>query len=186
MVERTLSYLFVFFLPLVVVIQGSSHGDEGDYGNVSCPGTRPRRYDVTDFGNPKYFQGWADVTGQGAAHDYCRIVSPGPGMMFLSCALAGTAGESEYNYNSVGEGGEWFDEGFPNTWYMKDEDGDGRDDFCRCVGIGSNTRVACMKAGEKGFYGSAAQGGDQKTFTAPNSPTDCRDRTVHPLFGSPN
>ena len=47
--------------------------------------------------------------------------------MQLVCALAGTEGESEYNYVSM----LGFDQGMPNTWYMKDEDSDGRDDYCR-------------------------------------------------------
>ena len=33
---------------------------------------KARRYDIEDLGNPFLFQGWADVQGQGAAHDYCR------------------------------------------------------------------------------------------------------------------
>ena len=30
---------------------------------------------------------------------------------------------------------EWFDPGYSNTWYMKDEDNDGRDDYCRYFNI---------------------------------------------------
>ena len=49
--------------------------------------------------------------------------------MQLACALAGTSGHSEYNYVS----GETFTVGQMDTWYMKDEDGDGKDDYCRSV-----------------------------------------------------
>ena len=48
----------------------------------------------------------------------------------LSCALAGTQGESQYNYNSSNPDA-WLDLGHADTWYMRDEDGDGRDDYCR-------------------------------------------------------
>ena len=60
-------------------------------------------------------------------HD--RVVSIGPYKM-LSCALAGTQGESQYNYNSSNPDA-WLDLGHADTWYMRDEDGDGRDDYCR-------------------------------------------------------
>ena len=47
---------------------------------------------------------------------------------FLSCALAGMQGAGEYNYNSTGA---WFDAGHMDTWYMRDVNQDGRDDYCR-------------------------------------------------------
>ncbi len=62
----------------------------------------------------------------------CRVVGLSDGgHLYLSCALAGTEGESDYNYNSPDAGETWFDVGYKDTWYMKDEDGDGRDDYCR-------------------------------------------------------
>lgn len=47
---------------------------------------------------------------------------------WLACALAGTHGESDTNYESDKSN---FEAGYTLTWYMKDEDGDGRDDYCR-------------------------------------------------------
>ena len=61
---------------------------------------------------------------------YRIIMTPTRGLdasLQLACALAGTENHSEYNYVS----GERFDIGNVDTWYMKDEDGDGRDDYCR-------------------------------------------------------
>ena len=59
-----------------------------------------------------------------------RVVSTG-GRQILSCALAGSEGDSEFNYNSPNVSNVWLDLGHTNTWYMKDEDGDGKDDYCR-------------------------------------------------------
>lgn len=50
---------------------------------------------------------------------------------YLACALAGSDDEIAYKSPDYRSGD--FDEGFRDTWYMKDEDGDGRDDFCRWV-----------------------------------------------------
>ena len=74
------------------------------------------------------------MQGQGVPNDFCRVVSKN-GRNFLSCALAGTIGQSEYNYNltSFNASVDWFDAGHMDTWYMLDENGDGKDDYCRFV-----------------------------------------------------
>lgn len=56
---------------------------------------------------------------------------PGGQQKFLSCALAGTQGQGEFNFNSPNHGESFFEVGYKDTWYMKDEDGDGKDDYCR-------------------------------------------------------
>ena len=58
----------------------------------------------------------------------CRVIKQG-GPQFLSCALAGDV--DDHVYTSPNASVEWFDAGHTDTWYMKDEDDDGRDDYCR-------------------------------------------------------
>ncbi|XP_033117452.1 hemicentin-1-like isoform X2 [Anneissia japonica] len=155
------------------------------------PKIKPRRRDINDTGIPYYFRGWVDVQGQGAANDYCRLINPTPNQLMLACALAGTQGQSQYNYVSTSN----LDPGYKDTSYMKDEDGDGRDDYCRCVGAGKEMYVWCMKASVDGFAGKNEGGiGDdengpsQYTFVAPgprNILRKCRKRKVDPFFGEP-
>lgn len=145
--------------------------------NLCIP--KRRRYDIRDFGYERYFHGWTDVQGQGANNDYCRMVGDDPDI-WLSCALAGTHGKSETNYNSAMIN---FDRGLTNTWYMKDEDGDGKADYCRCTS--NNQRgheVVCTKAGERGFFGSKEEGGESLTFKLPET-SNCNMREVRPEFG---
>ncbi|XP_038066269.1 uncharacterized protein LOC119736301 [Patiria miniata] len=132
-----------------------------------------RRYDITDLGIEYLFYGWVDVQGQGAANDYCRVVSIAP-FKVLSCALAGTQGENQYNYNSSNPQA-WLDLGHTDTWYMRDRDGDGRDDYCRCVGAPRNTTISCLRAGAEGFEDEFEPEG------AAND--DCQYIKVNKLFG---
>ncbi|XP_022101320.1 uncharacterized protein LOC110984959 isoform X2 [Acanthaster planci] len=132
-----------------------------------------RRYDITDKGIEYLFYGWVDVQGQGTANDYCRVVSIGQFKM-LSCALAGTQGQSQYNYDSPNPE-TWLDLGHTDTWYMKDEDGDGRDDYCRCVSAPPDTYISCLRAGEKGFEGEFKPHGAIQG--------DCQHITVNRMLG---
>ncbi|XP_072049783.1 uncharacterized protein [Amphiura filiformis] len=138
---------------------------------------KARRYDVLDFGVPYLFSGWVDVQGQGAANDFCRVVRNSI-RSFLSCSLAGSEGHSEYNYNSPNALIDEFEPGHMDTWYMKDEDGDGRDDYCRCVGNIPDTYVSCMKAGPEGFDG-------HYDFTPKGTTQPCHFIKVNPYFGPP-
>ncbi|XP_072048571.1 uncharacterized protein [Amphiura filiformis] len=156
--------------------QQEQNGDESMDSQGECD-VKSRRYDVTYYGEDCYFRGWADVQGQGASNDYCRVVADGA-HKYLSCALAGTKGESEFNYNSVNASQVWMDVGHKDTWYMKDEDGDGKDDYCRCVGERPETFVSCMKAGDVGFVGIY-------DFTPPNADPNCHDTKLNPYHGVP-
>ena len=63
-----------------------------------------------------------------------RIVGPSPpGQKYkwLSCALGGTQGQSQYNYNATTMGHTWLDLGYQGTAFMRDVNGDGRDDYCK-------------------------------------------------------
>uniref|UniRef100_X2AHY9 Uncharacterized protein n=2 Tax=Capitella teleta TaxID=283909 RepID=X2AHY9_CAPTE len=84
-----------------------------------------RRYDVLEGGNTELYVGWADVQGQGAANDYCRVVGVDSNSRFLACSLAGSKGQG---HEYVSERG--FDVGLPGSWFMRDMDNDGRDDYC--------------------------------------------------------
>ncbi|XP_041472011.1 hemicentin-1-like [Lytechinus variegatus] len=169
---------------------GISDPDLSDLGTAPSPlmELKLRRYDVTDTGIPDLFRGWADVQGQGAANDYCRVIEPEEGQYQLSCVLAGSEGEVKGNYTTrLG-----FDVGERNTWYMKDEDGDGRDDYCRCMReAGQGRWVYCTKAGTNGFYGNPDAEEfetNEVTFRAPGPEDElrkCRKRRVDPFFGLP-
>ncbi|XP_054759961.2 uncharacterized protein LOC129266143 [Lytechinus pictus] len=137
-----------------------------------------RSYVIEDRGMTSFFRGWVDVQGQGAANDFCRIVRT-DGKPFMSCLLAGSMEDDLLAYTSPNPSEEWFDPGYSNTWYMKDEDEDGRDDYCRCVGSVPDTTVVCMKAGPAGFEGQ------ERDFTPESSPMDCFYLTADPFFGFP-
>ncbi|XP_072018503.1 scavenger receptor cysteine-rich domain-containing protein DMBT1-like [Amphiura filiformis] len=137
-----------------------------------CTDIKPRRTDLSDLGLPWLFRGWVDVQGQGANNDYCRVILNG-GEQYLSCALAGST--DDHVYTSPNKAVDWFDAGHTDTWYMTDEDGDGRDDYCRCVGIPPNTVISCMKAGDDSFV-------SHDDFQIPDS-TGCHYNKVNPFFG---
>ncbi|XP_030850491.1 uncharacterized protein LOC115917869 [Strongylocentrotus purpuratus] len=135
-----------------------------------------RSYAITDRGMVQMFREWVDVQGQGAPNDFCRVVRT-DGKPFLSCLLAGSEEDDLLAYTSPNPSVEWFDPGYSNTWYMKDEDNDGRDDYCRCIGSVPSTLVVCMKAGANGFEGPGSD------FLPPNSPEECLFHQADPFFG---
>lgn len=155
-------------------------------GMTGPPDVKQRRTDITHPGIKDMFSGWVDVQGQGAANDFCRIIEKDKGEYQLACSLAGMEGEDELNFVSrVG-----FDIGEKDTFYMKDENGDGRDDYCRCTAKNGRRYVWCTAAGENGFYGNEKDepGTDEHSFEA-NGPKSelkkCRRRFVDPFFGIP-
>ncbi|XP_033753382.1 uncharacterized protein LOC117336829 [Pecten maximus] len=136
----------------------------------------PRRYDVIDQGNSSLYRGWADVQETGAANDYCRVVGKGK-KQFLACALAGSSGQDHRYVSKMG-----FDHGLHNTWYMRDADNDGRDDYCRCVGNSTVSIISCMKAESNGFRSSPLVGGSQYSFNLIGS-DGCFGQEVNPVTG---
>ncbi|XP_030850527.1 cubilin isoform X1 [Strongylocentrotus purpuratus] len=144
--------------------------------NVTTGELLRRSYAITDRGMVQMFRGWVDVQGQGAPNDFCRVVRT-DGKPFLSCLLAGSEEDDLLAYTSPNPSVEWFDPGYSNTWYMKDEDNDGRDDYCRCIGSVRSTLVVCMKAGANGFEGPGSD------FLPPNSPEECLFHQADPFFG---
>ncbi|CAL1544552.1 unnamed protein product [Lymnaea stagnalis] len=171
----------ILFAPLEVELGnglelGNDEAYELEVVSLSDARIPARRYDTADLGDPNYFQGWVDVQGSGAANDYCRVIGKGK-RRFLSCNLAGSSGQGHHYVSQLG-----FETGLPNTWFMRDMDGDGKDDYCRCLVSNGSSKITCMKAGERGFYGSTAQGGNQHTYSLPAS-AGCHSRRINPLFG---
>ncbi|XP_071959169.1 uncharacterized protein [Antedon mediterranea] len=122
-------------------------GEESSSSN--CVQIKSRRYDITTHGLSEYFRGWVDVQGQGAANDYCRVIRDENNNLDLTCALAGSEGVSEFNYGFD----RMFEPGRPGEWYVRDQNGDGRDDYCRCVYRDQELYISCIPAMAEGFMG---------------------------------
>ncbi|KAK3099810.1 hypothetical protein FSP39_010102 [Pinctada imbricata] len=123
-----------------------------------------RANQARDYGaNTDYFHGWVDIQGKGSNDDYCRVIGKGH-RKFLACAVEGSTSKVHMYVSKLG-----FDAGLRGSGYMRDEDWDGRDDYCRCVGTETSSHVSCMKAGEHGFYGGPMVGGNQYTFSIPDT-----------------
>jgi hypothetical protein len=101
--------------------------------------------------DPRYFNGYADVSRMGIAYDFCRMIAPvgaSPEETFFACALAGTntLGSARFRTRSVKQG---FKLG--NDDYMRDIDGVGRDAYCRILKDGDSWAPMCNRATDLGF-----------------------------------
>jgi len=119
----------------------------------------PRRGDVGPdleqdglLRDTRYFFGYADLQRFGTKTDFCRVVQKANGDekdKFLACALGGTENLSSTSFKSPS-----VREGFllGRDDYMRDVDGDGREDYCRITkqGLGS-FNIECNLATESGF-----------------------------------
>jgi len=99
----------------------------------------------------RYFSGYVDVQRFGVKTDFCRFVQQGSDEKnkFLACGLGGTdkLSSTAFRSPSVRDG---FILGRDD--YMRDIDGDGRDDYCRIVKQADGTfRSECNSATETGF-----------------------------------
>ena len=103
----------------------------------------PRRYDVIPgqvreangwVRNPRYFEGYVDVQRFGYKADFCRVVEKegDPDSRMLACALAGQEGLDSFTYrtDSVRSGMR-----FSRDDYVRDVNGDKRDDYCRILKV---------------------------------------------------
>jgi hypothetical protein len=118
----------------------------------------PRRGDVGPeqeqdglIRDPRYFAGYADVQRFGVKTDFCRVVQQGDDEKnkFLACALGGTENLSSVSFRSPS-----VRDGFVlgRDDYMRDIDGDGREDYCRIVKRASGEfESECNLATDKGF-----------------------------------
>jgi YD repeat-containing protein len=97
---------------------------------------------IIDWGFPAT-RVWVDVNGDGRA-DFCRLVG-GSGNTRVKCLLSTANGFGEDRLSPI------IDWGFPEGRAWVDVNGDGRADYCRVVGGGSNQRVQCLLSTSDGF-----------------------------------
>lgn len=137
---------------------------EGFQGLVSVGDSKfwaklvPRRGDVGPeleqgglIRDARYFSDYADVQRFSVQTDFCRMVQQGSDEKekFFACALGGTENLSSVSFRSPS-----VRDGFVlgRDDYMRDVDGDGREDQCRIVKQPSGEfRPECNLATEKGF-----------------------------------
>ena len=101
--------------------------------------------------DPRYFNDYADVSRLGTSYDFCRMVAPSDDLknLFFACALAGTENLTSTSFRTPG-----VSEGFRVSYddYMRDINGDGRDDYCRILKWSDHTyQPVCLYAGDMGF-----------------------------------
>lgn len=101
--------------------------------------------------DPRYFNDYADVTRLGSPYDFCRMVAENgePENLFFACALSGTEGLSSTSFRTPA-----IKDGFRISYddYMRDVNGDGRDDYCRILLWNDNSyQPVCAYAGDTGF-----------------------------------
>ena len=116
--------------------------------------------------DPRYFNDYADVSRLGTAYDFCRMVAPSDDLknLFFACALAGTENLTSTSFRTPG-----VNDGFRVSYddYMRDINGDGRDDYCRILQWSDNTyQPVCSYAGDMGF--------DSKERIDSNPPDDIK------------
>jgi hypothetical protein len=101
--------------------------------------------------DPRFFNDYADVSRLGAKYDFCRMVTEvnEPKNRFFACALSGTDFLDSAKFRTPGE-----KDGFRVSYddYMRDINGDGRDDYCRILKWKDGTyQTVCNKATDLGF-----------------------------------
>jgi hypothetical protein len=117
----------------------------------------PRRGDVgpeLEVGgltrNSKYFAGYADMQRFGAKTDFCRMVRQGDDEKdtFFACALGGSENTSSIAFKTIS-----VREGFQLSRddYMRDTNGDGREDYCRILKQDTGFEALCNLSKDWGF-----------------------------------
>lgn len=111
----------------------------------------PDQEDFNFIRDPRYFNDYADVTRIGVNYDFCRMVAPVDDKTnyFFACALAGTENLSstKFRTDSVSDGFR-----ISTDDYMRDINGDGRDDYCRILKWRDGSyQPVCAKATDLGF-----------------------------------
>jgi len=114
-------------------------GPRGDIG--------PSKEDSAYIRDPRYFNDYANVSRIGVPYDFCRVVASvkTPDKPFFACALAGTDNleSTSFRTDSIR---------LSRDDYMRDINGDGRDDYCRIlVTQNGSYQAICAKSGDSGF-----------------------------------
>ncbi len=138
-------------------LEGFAATEESTGGSAFWTKLVPRRGDVGPelevaglTRDPRYFVGYADLQRFGIKSDFCRIVQEGddPKNVFFACALGGAENTSStaYRTNSVKEGLL-----LSRDDYMRDTNGDGRDDYCRILKVNNKFDCYCNLAEDLSF-----------------------------------
>jgi len=95
--------------------------------------------------DPRYFNGYTDVSRIGQNYDFCRMIAPkdDPTNKFFACALAGTDNLDSTIFRTKGTR-----DGFELSYddYMRDINNDGRADYCRILKWNDSTWLpVCVK-----------------------------------------
>jgi len=113
----------------------------------------PTQENLSFIRDPRYFNDYADVSRIGAKYDFCRMLASADDdtNLFFACALAGTDGLNSISFRTKG-----VKDGFKISYddYMRDVNGDGREDYCRIVkSPDSSWQPMCVTATDTGFDG---------------------------------
>jgi hypothetical protein len=124
----------------------------------------PDKEDPGYIRDSRFFNSYADVTRIGASYDFCRMIAPkaNPTNFFFSCALAATDGLDSAEFRTAS-----MKEGFKSSHddYMRDINGDGRDDYCRILKwTDGSWQPQCLRSTDTGF--------DSKNVVDPQPPDD--------------
>ena len=147
MVWETMIYTAIALLVIIVLwewIRGHAFKEGFTDGAVPQYFGRyfPRRADFAPglqdvegwIRNTRYFEGYMDVQGLGYKGDFCRVVEKEdmPESRIFACALAGQEGLDSLTYrtDSLRSGLK-----FSRDDYIRDVNGDGRDDYSRIVKV---------------------------------------------------
>ena len=116
------------FLPKVT--EGFSLPQSSFWSTFAAPraDVGPGEEDSSYIRDPRYFNGYADVSRLGVPYDFCRMVTKkGSDDLFFACALAGTENLESVSFRTAS-----VKKGFriSKDDYMNDINNDGRSDYC--------------------------------------------------------
>ncbi|XP_071961986.1 blastula protease 10-like [Antedon mediterranea] len=144
---------------------------------TECPASsvNPRNYAAIEnagLGTFGRMATWADVDGDGVANSYCRLLKTT--RWFISCVNSDGS-----EYTSPDPGNASFNVGKKRTGFMRDMNGDGLDDYCRCRKHAGEFKFRCTKAGPEGFEPTSEE------FNLDFAPYSgyCKDKIVDPNTG---
>ena len=124
----------------------------------------PESEDPSYIRDPRYFNGYANVSRIGASYDFCRMISTteDPKNKFFACALAGTENLSSTKFRTADTA-----HGFKisDDDYMRDINDDGRDDYCRILKYKDGSyQPLCLRSQDFTF--------DSKDVVDPDPPSE--------------
>ncbi len=111
----------------------------------------PEQEDSSVVRDPRFFNDYVNVSRIGQHYDFCRMVSEkdDESNYFFACALAGTDQLDSLKFRTPS-----VKDGFRVSYddYMRDTNGDGRDDYCRILKWKDGTfQPVCSRSTDVGF-----------------------------------